>query len=640
MKKQTVLLWLGLILLVTFISFYPSLKNGFTNWDDDKMLTNNFKITALTPENLKAILTKPHWGLYHPIVLLSFAVEFHFFKLDPFPYHLTNLILHLINTALVFWLIFILSKKTWTAGITALLFGIHPLHVASVAWITERKDVLYALFFVSASISYLYYLKTSPSPSPLPQGERKRPANSAAAFYALSIVLFILSLLAKPMAITLPFVLLLVDFLEKRTFDKKLLMEKAPFFVITVIFTVITYIARSIGSEPEYTFIDNLFIANYGLLFYLVKAAAPLKLACHYPPPVKIGGFLPAIFLLSPVAVLAFAAGTLYSLKFTRKFFFGVLFYVITVGPVLHIVSGGPTVGDHYTYIPLVGIFYLVGEGYSWLWDKKTDCRNILLVTLAAVTAVCAVLTWQRCLVWKDALTLWNDFFAKYGDRPNISLAYSNRGNAYMDAGDLDKAVLDYNEAVRLDPSYVDALNNRGNVYNTRGEYDKAIADYNKVLSMRPRHAEAHYNRGNAYIFKGNYQQAIADYTEAVRINPEYAEAYNNLGNSLCDTGNSEGALPLYAAAIKIKPLFPEAYANRGNALCNLGRFEEAVADYTQAVQTNPRYAQAYLARANAHRILGRFQEAWNDVRTIRQLGYQVDPAFLEKLRTESGTTP
>lgn len=622
MKKQHLLIWLGLILLVTFISFYPSLRNGFTNWDDDKMLTANHKITALTPENLKAILTKPHWGLYHPLVLLSFAAEFHFFKLNPFPYHLTNLILHLLNTALVFWLILILSRQSWTAAVTALLFGIHPLHVASVAWVTERKDVLYALFFLASIIAYLRYC------------DRKKTV-----YYALSMVLFVLSLLSKPMAITLPFVLVLIDFLGGRKFDRNVLTDKVPFFAITIVFTIITYIARSIGSEPEYTFIDNLFIANYGLIFYLVKAVAPLKLACHYPPPVKIGGLLPAVFLLSPAAVAALAAGTLYSLKFTRKIFFGILFYVITVGPVLHIVSGGPTVGDHYTYIPLIGIFYLAGEGVSWLWEKKAAARIPLVLLLAVIAAACGILSWQRCLVWKDALTLWNDFFAKYGDRPNISLAYSNRGNAYMDAGELDKAIADYTEAVRLDPAYVDALNNRGNVYNTRGEHDKAIADYNRVIAIRPRHAEAHYNRGNACIAQGNYQQAIADYAEAIRINPGYAEAYNNLGNALSDTGSPDRALPLYAAAIRIKPLFPEAYANRGNALGKLGRFEEAVADYTQAVRVNPRYAQAYLARANAYMQLGRFKEAWDDVRIIQRFGYNIDPAFLEKLRTTSGTT-
>jgi len=631
MKKQHLLISLGIILLITFISFYPSLKNGFTNWDDDKMLTANHKITALTPDNLRAILTKPHWGLYHPLVLLSFAAEFHFFKLNPFPYHLTNLVLHLANTALVFWLIILLSRHAWTAIITALLFGIHPLHVASVAWVTERKDVLYALFFLASIISYLRYC------------DKKKIV-----YYFFSMVLFVFSLLSKPMAITLPFVLVLIDFLEGKRFKKRLLLDKVPFFVITVTFTVITYVARSIGSEPEYTFIDNLFMANYGLIFYLVKAVAPFNLACHYPPPVKVDGLLPAIFLASPAAVAALAAGTLYSLKFGRKIFFGILFYVITVGPVLHLVSGGPFVGDHYTYIPLIGIFYLAGEGCSLLWEKRTGLRTPLVLLVAVITAAGAVLTWQRCLVWKDALTLWNDFFEKYGDRPNISLAYSNRGNAYMDAGNLDRAVQDYNEAVRLDPSYVDAINNRGNAFNSKGEFDRAIADYNTVLSIRPLHAEAHYNRGNAYIYKGDYQQAIKDYTEAIRINPAYAEAYNNLGNSLSDTGNSEGALPLYTAAIKIKPLFPEAYANRGNCLGKLGRFEEAVSDYTQAIRINPRYAQAYLARANAYLMLQRYPEAWRDVEQIRRLGYQVDPDFTRKLESasagpgsrESGTLP
>jgi len=555
---------------------------------------------------------------------MSFAAEHRLFGLNPLPYHIDNLALHLINTALAAWLIHLLSGSVLAALAGATLFGIHPLHVASVAWVTERKDVLYAIFFLGSIISYLYY--------------RQRKQDR---LYYLSLALFALSLLSKPMAVTLPAVLILTDYLRKETFSAKRISGYVPYAALAGIFTIVTLVARSIGKEPEYTFIDNVFIANYAFVFYLVKTVLPVKLACYYPPPAKTGALLPVIFYCAPLAVAALAAAVAFSARYTRKIVFGFLFYAVTVFPVLHLVSGGPTVGDHYTYIPLLGIFYLAGEGVSRLWERRQKARGLIAAGLAVLTIALAGATWTRCLVWKDGLTLWNDFLSKYGGMPNTSIAYSNRGNAHMDAGDIGKAVADYDEAVRLDPLYADGYNNRGNAYNMLKEYDRAIADYNRVLEIRPAHAEAHYNRGNSYIYKGDYQQAMADYAAAIQINPNYAEAYNNLGNALSDTGSPEKSIAFYDAALRINPGFAEAYANRGNALTRMGALGRAIADYTNAIRCNPRYAAAYLGRANAQAAAGKYREALRDIAAAQQLGSAVDPAVIEELRRRStGLSP
>ncbi|MFC2149638.1 tetratricopeptide repeat protein [Candidatus Auribacterota bacterium] len=561
MNKKAVIVILCLLTAITLIAFYPCINNGFTNWDDDKQLTENPKITQLTWKNTGNYFIEAHDGLYHPLVLLSFAIEYHFFKFNPTPYHVTNLIFHLFNVLLVFWLFLMISKKTWSALIVALLFAIHPLHVASVAWIAERKDVMYAFFFLGSLISYLYY-------------KRDNKTN----YYLLTIFLFILSLLAKPMGITLPVVLLLIDYFMDNKFSKKIILNKIPFFLLTLAFIIIAFYARYtriLFIQPTLNTFDNLFVANFGLLFYLIKTVFPLNLSCYYPTPLKVGGLLPTTFLISPLFVILLAVLIFLTRKKTKIMIFGALFYLVTISPVLHLVSGGPIVANHYTYIPLLGIFFIIGEGFTRYYDnaskRSNSLRILLLITVIFALSSLAFISWQRCQVYKNSVTLWEDFFRKFGDHPNIAIPYNNRGSAYQKEGKFLEALSDYTNAMRVDPGYSVAYNNRGSLYTTMGKNNEALADLTRAVELTSDLAEAYYNRGNVHMKMRNLDQAVLDYKKALSIKPTYIEAINNMANIFGETGRKKEAIECYTRAITINPSFAIAYYNRGNEFARLG---------------------------------------------------------------------
>lgn len=644
-------LYLILALAVTAIAFLPSLKNGFTNWDDDRMVTQNPKITSLSPGSIKTMFVSPHEGIYHPLVLLSYAVEYHFFKLDPRPYHLTNLVLHLANCGLVFWLFFLLVENAEVSLFVTVLFGVHPLHVASVAWVAERKDVLYVFFYLGAMISYLFYKKNT--------REMK--------YYYLSISLFLLSLLAKPMAVTLPLALILCDYIRQESFCRKSFEEKAPFFALSAIFAVIAVIARK---PPEsavmpYTFLDNLLLAFYGLIYYPLKMFAPFKLSCMYPDPPKINGCLPIIYYAAPVVAAAVAVAAAYT-KRTRYVVFGAAFYLATILPVLHFFPGGPVVADHYAYVPIIGLFFIAAEGFMLICRKApVFYKNCLIAGFALVVLFLSILTWHRCEIWADSLTLWQDCIQKFCGRPNMSPAYNNRGNACRDAGDYEKALSDYTKAIDIDPGYSGAYNNRGNIYATRKEFDRALSDYNAAVKIDPQFAAAYYNRANVYAEKrlfalaaagytkvielnsGNadayyrrgglylaakeYDSAFSDFTRAVSVRPNYAAAFFDRGNIYYIKGAYAAAAGDYTTAVNIDPGFAAAYFNRGNALSRLGRYDPAVVDYTRALRLDPSFAPALHKRAAAYCALKEYKNAMDDLKSLRSMGLKPDPALLEE---------
>lgn len=337
MKKLKIVILISLILIITFVAFLPSLKNGFVNWDDEIYVINNTAIKSLSVGNINKILTSFFVGNYQPLAILSYLLEYQFVKLNLFGYHLTNLILHLFNCLLVFWLIAMLSGRVSIALITSILFGVHPLLVESVAWISERKDVLYAVFFLGATICYLKYLR-----------EKQKLK-----YYLFSIFLFALSLLSKSMAITLPLVLLLIDYLLHRRHDKYMFIDKAPFFLLSLIFGIIAIYSQN-SSEPSmqrglYYLLTKFIILSYCIIFYLNKIFMPIRLSCLYPyyglENILLPLFYPTMFIILLVAVII-------SCKYTKKFIFGSAFFLIIILPVLQFMPLGETiVADRYKYI-------------------------------------------------------------------------------------------------------------------------------------------------------------------------------------------------------------------------------------------------------------------------------------------------
>ena len=256
-----------LILVIVSLSFLPSLKCGLVNWDDDRYLSNTPAVQSLSLTTVKEASTSFFIGHYQPLTILSYALDYHFYKLNPYHYHLTNLILHLLNSLLVFYLIYLLSGNIIVSFITAILFGLHPLHVESVAWVSERKDVLYSFFFLLSCITYLYYLT---------KGNKHK-------YYILSLFLFLCSLLSKSMAVTLPLLLLLIDYYLKRKPNKTLLLDKIPYFFLSIIFGIIAIFGVGIRPKVGFSLFGALSAASYATVFYLGKLFLPIKLSCLYP---------------------------------------------------------------------------------------------------------------------------------------------------------------------------------------------------------------------------------------------------------------------------------------------------------------------------------------------------------------------
>jgi len=501
MKKNQIIVFAILILLITFASFLPSLNNGFVRGgDDDNYVVANLLLGDLSWQGIQNIFSSIHLGLYKPLTMLTFAIEFHFFKLNPYIYHLTNLILHLLNSLFVFWLILLVSRQAWVAFIVALLFGIHPLHVESVAWISERKDVLYSLFFLSGIIAYIYSLR----------GKSGR-------YYYLAFFLFILTLLVKPMGLTFPFILLLCDYILHNKIDRDNLKRKAVFFIASGIFLGFTLIFASEYSPrpPSFIFLDNILIANYALLFYLAKIILPAGLCVLYPYPQKTGNLLPFIFLISPLFILLLTSLIIISRRYTRKIIFGSLFFLICVFPVLQLIpTGNAIVADRYAYLSSIGIFYIIAEFIVWLYQKQLRKAPVIkaLALAALVIAIGALSfsTWSRIKVWRSADTWFDDVLGSYPAQVREKLRF-------------------YKREIDRNHGSPQAYNNLAVFCGGMGNHKIAIFFSQKSVEINPNSPEAYNNLAAAYGFSGNFEKAIEFAQKAIALDPSFASAYNNL---------------------------------------------------------------------------------------------------------------
>ena len=596
-KKTEIAVSISAIFIITFIAFSPSLKNKFVTWDDQAYIAENNSIRQLSIENVKKIFTSAYVSNYQPLSIFTYALEYHFFKLDPRFYHATNVLLHLLNCLLVFWIIMLISGRTSVSLITALLFGLHPLRVESVTWVAERKDVLYAFFFLCSLVSYLYYVK-----------------RQSIKYYYCSLLLFLFSILSKAMAVTLPIVFFVFDYLLNRKFNRKLFIEKAPFLLLALIFGIIAFIIqRSDGAAANISCLVLLYqmqIAFYGLMSYLNKLLLPIDLSAIYPYPAR-GHLFNVMSLLSVAAISILGCVIFFSKRFTKKIVFGSLFSLITILPVLQIIPVGMFfMADRYSYIPSIGIAYIFSEGFVWLYSRKYKYESALKlaqnIILLALISMLTFLTYERTKIWKDDIVLWNDALK---GRPESTSANYYLGKAYNDRGDFEKAAAYLSKALefRINRPIVPVISNAyfelGNSYNGKGDLDKAIYNYGRAIEIKPNNIEAYTNRGVAYEKKGDLEQAISDHTKAIEL------SHNN----------------------------DMAYYNRGNAYLLRGSFDQAILDYDKAIQINPSHVGAYNNRANAYLSKQEYDKAWDDVHKMEALGAKVNPNLLEDLKKASG---
>ncbi|HEY7728093.1 MAG TPA: tetratricopeptide repeat protein [Candidatus Eisenbacteria bacterium] len=624
-SRTRALLWLAGILALTFVVYIPSIGNDFTNWDDQIYVTEN---PLLARPGASTVLTTPVSGNYHPLTIWSLALNYRLSGLHPASYHWLSLLLHLGNTALVLLFVLALSKgRLWTSVACSLFFGIHPMHVESVAWIAERKDVLYTFFYLLGLIAYLRFV------------DRRQKAGLVGAWVAM-----VLSVASKPAAVVFPVTLLAIDWFRRRPFRPSVLLEKIPFFVVSIAGGLLTLAAQQEAGAValQWSAFQKLLFAAYGTAMYVVKLFLPLRLSAIYPYPTVEGQGPGPEYYLALVAVVVLLPLIVYLARRSRAILFGLAFFFINIFLVLQFVTVGEAVmADRYTYVPYIGLFFLL----AWRLDERTETlpvrfpvRPVLAACLLLLVPLSLVQTWNRCAVWKNSLTLWNDTIGKYPRR--IVDAYNNRGNyLYRVAGRQNDALADFNLALALNPKVAKVWLNKGNAHAALNQDDSAYVCFDRALALQPDYAEAIGNRGGIRLRRGDLTGAVEDFSRALGMDPKLRDAYTNRALAYSLMHEYEKAISDLRTAIRLNPLDPanhqyvEAIAAAFDAL---NRHREAIAEFDEAIRItpseSPRLGGYYLHRSFAWWALGERARALSDAREAERRGTPVDPAYLRAL--------
>ena len=550
-KNRVPLIYISLA-IVTFISFWNVTRAAFVNYDDPKYVTGNIHIQqGITPQAVRWAFTTFYNANWHPVTWISHMLDFQLFGLNPAGAHTVNLLFHIANTMLLFFVFHRMTKSVWRSAFVAALFALHPLHVQSVAWASERKDVLSAFFWMLAMIAYVRYAE--------------RPVLKR---YLPVILFFVFGLMAKPMLVTLPLVLLLLDYWPLQRFQcgyvrtgskwrimRSLILEKIPLFLFSALSGIVTYIAQrkggavqSLGLKPLSIRIPN---AIFSYLAYMQKMFWPENLAVFYPYPKSF----PALEVAGAGLVLCGITMTVLLLAFRNSERHGYLalgwfWYLITLLPVIGIVQvGGQAMADRYTYIPLTGLFIMVAWGIPELLQRWRVRGNALFAPGVLALACLSIVTWRQTGYWQNSITLFGHALKVTDDN---YIAYANYGNAYEALGDYRKAIGYYDKAIEISPGFVEALFNCGNAYGHLGDYGRAIDYYGKTINAAPEYFKAYFNRGYAYAALGNYSQAIVDFKSAAGLNPGNGEAYFAMAVAYKRMGGSANALSAIKKAAKL----------------------------------------------------------------------------------------
>ncbi len=535
MKKTGTYLIVISLIVVVCIAFGRIAFNNFINFDDDGYITKNYQIqSGLNFENVKWAFTAVVLSNWHPLTLLSHMLDWSLFGNYAGGHHLVSLLWHIGTVILLFLFLYKTTHNIWPSAFAAAFFALHPLRVESVAWASERKDVLSLFFGMSSIYAYAFYV------------EKNKISR-----YLLCLMFFIMSLMSKPMLVTLPFMLLLLDYWPlnrwQQTLDTstenslkpggKLLLEKTPFVLISIASSIITLWAQnkggSIVSEVGLPLTIRLSNAIFAYTAYLGKILWPVDLAVFYP----LNFYLPLWqVIISGITILTISLAVLYFIKKMPFLFVGWFWYLGTLIPVIGVIQvGGQAVADRYTYLPFIGIAVILAWGIPLVFQRLNISKGVLVSLAIATLSMLAFLTWIQCIYWKDSITLFSHTLRVTKDN---YLAHNNLGAVLSERGKIKEAVHHYNTSIRINPNYNFSYINRGNLYNDLGQHYRAILDYNQAIRLKPDYVIAYYNRGIAYFNRGQYQQAIDDYNEVLRLQPDNAAAYNNRGNAYLHQGN------------------------------------------------------------------------------------------------------
>lgn len=587
------------LIMATVLVFWPVRNHEFLNYDDNEYITGNPQVKGgLTLKGFIWAFTTTHAANWHPLTWLSHMLDYDLYGLAPGGHHLTSVLFHMANALLLFFILHRMTKALWVSGFVAALFAFHPLHVESVAWVAERKDVLSTFFWMLTLRAYLYYVE--------------RPGVGR---YSLVVSFFVLGLLAKPMVVTLPFVLLLIDYWPLRRFrfgpsedgmnskghplmdfskqtssTLRLFSEKIPLFVLSVASSILTYLAqqkggglKSIEAYPLATRIVNTLVSYAG---YIRKMVWPEGMAFFYPYPeaFPIWEVVGSILLLSCISILV--------IRYARKHPFllvGWFWYLGTLVPVIGLIQvGNQTMADRYTYIPLIGLFIMVAIGFPCL-TKNWRYRKVLLgVSTGLILFLLMVITRLQISHWQNNFALYEHALHVTSDN---FLAHNNLGVAVAEQGKIEEAIAHYREAIRIKPNYLGAHYNLGVNLTKQGRYEEAMDHYMEGLRIAPDDAETHNKVGILLAREGKHREALGHFTEALRLKPGFAAARYNLGLALAEQGEYQEALPHFAEALRLKPDFAEAHFSLCIAYLMMGSQNLALEEYETLKAINPNLA-------------------------------------------------
>lgn len=620
-------LWFMLAIIVLgLVCFVPGLKNELTNWDDTVYVKENPLVKSLDKETVSAMFSRSHPVSlnYHPITILSLAMNYSSSGLEAKGYILTNIIIHILTSLLLFIFVRMLTRgREWIAGITALLFAIHPMHVESVVWVSERKDVLYVFFFIAGLIAYMRYLDT-----------RK------ILFITAAFILFVLSCLSKAMAVVFPVILLLIDFYYDRKISLKSLLEKIPFLAVSAVLGLLAVQIQSreaINAFSTFTFVQRVDFASYGFVVYIAKLFVPVHLSAFYPYPLTDAhGDIPGFFHIMPVLMLAVLATPFIVYRKNKEpgkvLIFGIGFYLITVALVLQFISVGSAImADRYSYLSYVGLFFIIG----WLIDHYFIEKKSIAPALAIIVIAAGVFTYacrERVKVWKNSETLWTDVIEKYPMR--VPTSYKNRSLYYIDHNLTDKAFNDLITMTKLPEKDAGGYNNLGNVYSMRQQYKEAINAYTEALKINNRIFDAHLNRGITYSILKEYDKAFTDFAEAEKIDPNSPKLYPNRAYTYFTVNKFEQAIKDYDRAIPYNPEDANLYFYRGLSHFNLKHTNEAIADFNKAIELKPDFSAAYYNLSVVYNNMGDVTKAYENAKKAKEHGFAVEDNYVEMLRS------
>jgi len=599
-KYRTLCIYLALA-LTTLAAYWHLRSCQFVNYDDKQYVAENRHVKAgLTCKSVVWAFTTGHASNWHPLTWLSHMLDCHLFGTNPRWHHFTNLLLHIANTLLLFTVFKQMTAALWRSAFVAAAFALHPLHVESVAWIAERKDVLSTLFWMLTMIAYVSYVR--------------RPGISR---YLLTVVVFALGLMAKPMLVTLPFVLLLLDYwpLERLQLCRdanhrlwfQLVREKVPFFVLSAASSVITFLVQQSGAAvatiekvPISFRITNALVSYVS---YIVKTVYPSRLAVLYP--LSGHDLLMAKSVLSFIVLVSVSAGIIRLARRRQYLAVGWLWYLGTLLPVIGLIQvGEQAFADRYTYIPLIGLFIVISWGGFDLLAKWQYRKITLALSAGIVLVVLLICTRIQVRYWQNSFTL---FGHALDVTENNSGMHRAMGLSLVSQRRFDEAVSHCRQAVQINPNSARLHKSLGVALAAQGKFEEAISSYRQALQLKPNYAEVYNYLGDALQSQGWLDEAVSAYRQALQFKPNYVEAHNNLSVALQLKGRSNEAITHLRQALEAEPYYAEAYCNLGVVLQSQGKLDEAVSCYRRAVQLKPGFAEAHynLARvlANENKI-------------------------------------